>query len=508
MNASDSVEFASEDDMVVWIEGVLADFRDGKAQTADVVKLQSLLLNNATARRIYLEANELSLLLETVSDQTCLSDELSQKQSTTPSKPYRPMLWWAAAAVMFAGIVWLFGSWESEPLATLSASHEPAFSGSAVRGPSEFGRGMLSLTAGIAQLELSNGVQIMLEENCTLELIDESTVQLSHGKIRVRCPLEARGFEVLAPGNNRIVDLGTEFGVSVKASGELDLHVFDGFVELFASENHKRTIEAGAAVGLSPLKRLVDREADDELFATIETLRQKRWAAHHRAMLERDDLLLYYDFAEAGKLASVMEPNRAGGDADGEISGASRVAGRVSGKGGLLFDRPGDCLNLELDSSKPLKDFTIAMWIKVDRLKHRHSTLLNSNGWDIGDIHFQIKQNGNLRFEIHGLPAFQTASATVTPGAWQFVSVSWDFETESARFFHNGMHYHNINNAKGHHPSKAQPTFGSCQIGAWGEPAARHNPTRDFKGRIDEVMIFSKSLEDSEIKALYESSKP
>lgn len=501
-------EFANEEELARWVESILADYRDGTASSEDLEQLQALLLDNPGARQIYRQANELSLLLETVSERVGLDEELSEDP---PTKVIRSQCWWAAAAavLVLAVIVWRLGVKDTEPLAWLSASYQAELSGSAVRDHSNFDQGTLALSSGIAHIEMQNGVEMILEDRCELEFIDQNTVQLLHGKMRVHCPMEARGFEVLAPGDNRIVDLGTEFGVSADPSGEVDLHVFDGFVELSASHHPPQTIEAGQAVGIGANNAVVASNADDALFASIGSVRQKRWAAHHRAMLQRTDLLLYYDFAEFGNRESASEVmNVACDDGHATIYGATWVAGRVPGKGGLLFEQPGDRLAFELDSAQPMKNFTIAMWLKVDRFEHRHSILLNSDGWETGDIHFHILRDGNLRSDIRGRRAFQSGSGTVTPGGWQFVAVAWDLESGTTQFFCDGKTYDpRLRNPRDRKPGNATPSFGPCQIGAWGDPTI-HHPIRDFKGRIDEVMIFSRSLEESEIKALYEASKP
>lgn len=508
MTSPSQPEFADDEEMVRWVEGVLADHRDGMASEEELDSLRVLLGHSPRARQAYREANELSLLLETFSERASTAEEEAEQAR----KPRLKHLWWAAAAALaLAAILWFqgLGTPTSEPLAWISASHQAEISGSALRADSKFGRGLLRLSGGIAHLEMQNGVEMILEDHCTLEIIDSNTVQLQQGKMRVHCPMEARGFEVLAPGDNRIVDLGTEFGVSAEPSGEVDLHVFDGFVELSASHHPPKTIEAGQAVGITANKTVVDRDADDALFASIGSVRQKRWAAHHQAMLQRSDLLLYYDFAEAVDLASSSKiVNRVSDDGHATIHGATRVAGRVPGKGGLLFEQPGDRLAFELDPSTPLGNFTIAMWLKVDRFEHRHSTLLNSDGWETGDVHFHILRDGNLRSDVRGRRAFQSGSGTVIPGRWQFIVVAWDLETGTTRFFCDGKSYYpRLRHPRGREVGDAKPSFGTCQIGAWADPTA-HHPTRDFKGRIDEVMIFSRSLEDSEIKALYEASKP
>ena len=50
------------------------------------------------------------------------------------------------------------------------------------------------------------------------------------------------------------------------------------------------------------------------------------------------------------------------------------------------------------------------------------------------------------------------------------------------------------------------PRFGPSQIGAWGKRTYGHS--RNFEGRIGEVMIFKTPLENEEMAGLFEVSRP
>jgi hypothetical protein len=56
-----------------------------------------------------------------------------------------------------------------------------------------------------------------------------SEAKRTHGKLAAAVPRAARGYTIITP-TAEVVDLGTEFGVSVDRSGASEVHVFDGEV--------------------------------------------------------------------------------------------------------------------------------------------------------------------------------------------------------------------------------------------------------------------------------------
>ena len=89
--------------------------------------------------------------------------------------------------------------------------------------------GGLSLREGMAEIKLSNGVDILVEAPVTMELVDAASSVLNAGRIVARVPPTAVGFAVDTP-RARIVDRGTEFGVYVEPDRETIVQVFDGVV--------------------------------------------------------------------------------------------------------------------------------------------------------------------------------------------------------------------------------------------------------------------------------------
>ncbi len=86
-----------------------------------------------------------------------------------------------------------------------------------------------NLASGTARIKLDNGVILALSGPVEFELLNENRFQLDRGILRAYAPPAARGFTVVA-ADTEIVDLGTEFGVSVDKHNDVEVHVFTGEV--------------------------------------------------------------------------------------------------------------------------------------------------------------------------------------------------------------------------------------------------------------------------------------
>lgn len=91
--------------------------------------------------------------------------------------------------------------------------------------------GVLKVDQAQVQIEFLTGAQINLEGPAELHIFSVDVVKLVSGKAAARIPLGARGFTMTTP-DAAIVDLGTEFAVSVAKSGESEVHVIEGEVDV------------------------------------------------------------------------------------------------------------------------------------------------------------------------------------------------------------------------------------------------------------------------------------
>jgi FecR protein len=87
----------------------------------------------------------------------------------------------------------------------------------------------LQLIRGLAEIEFERGTRLILQGPAGLELISGNEARLIHGALTARVPERARGFTIYSP-RGKVVDLGTEFGLSVDDRGNTAVRVFEGKV--------------------------------------------------------------------------------------------------------------------------------------------------------------------------------------------------------------------------------------------------------------------------------------
>jgi len=120
--------------------------------------------------------------------------------------------------------------------------------------PDEYDKSMVQsryrLKKGYASILFNSGAKVTVEAPAELSLSSAGDMELFSGKIYAVVPQRAHGFSVMTAGN-KIVDLGTEFGVEVDSNNNTQLHVTKGKTKLFAGlPNGKKSevnVDAGAA---------------------------------------------------------------------------------------------------------------------------------------------------------------------------------------------------------------------------------------------------------------------
>jgi hypothetical protein len=91
---------------------------------------------------------------------------------------------------------------------------------------------LLRLRRGLAEIEFDRGARVILQGPAELVLVSGSEARLIRGTLTAHVPHSALGFTILSP-NGKIVDLGTEFGLSVDGQGATTVRVFDGVVAAY-----------------------------------------------------------------------------------------------------------------------------------------------------------------------------------------------------------------------------------------------------------------------------------
>ena len=112
----------------------------------------------------------------------------------------------------------------------------------------------LDLRAGLAEVELPSGAQIIIEGPTRLDITGRNGARLLLGRVSAYVPETAHGFVLQGEGVS-IVDLGTAFGMAQGEDSQAEVHVFTGEIEPHArvgGSEVRRQLVAGEAVRVDP----------------------------------------------------------------------------------------------------------------------------------------------------------------------------------------------------------------------------------------------------------------
>lgn len=397
--------------------------------------------------------------------------------------------------------------------------------------------GKLQFDDGVAEIDFFCGATLIVEGPAKLDLESDWSVRVDGGRLRASVPPAARGFVVKAVGSE-IVDLGTEFALEV-GSQNARVEVIDGEVELRGGEHNGNHLTTGqrqwlrgsrpqpaALEGLSTIGDLRQRSVDAEARRFVE------WKLHALQLAADKRLIAYFPIAENQAERIVRNAAGTGSDRDGQLVGpVDRTNGRFgSESSGLEFDRPGARVRTRIDGE--FQAFTFACWVRIDGLDHRYNALFMGDGYENGEPHWQIRDDGRLMFSVmvddtQEIPYFERIDQRIVKDAGlhhvYLTKPFWDI-SKSGRWFHlvavydpigrrvvqyvNGERLGDEEIADKFHVTALR--IGPAEIGNWGQPF-RSTPwfaVRNLNGTIDELSIFNATLSSDEIQTLYEEGKP
>ncbi|MFO0976977.1 MAG: FecR family protein [Planctomycetaceae bacterium] len=122
------------------------------------------------------------------------------------------------------------GALPGSTFVTLSKIEDPVWERSWVEGD-RIGDDVVRLFGGRLELSFDDGAKVTLEGPIEFRPMTSGQLQLRRGRLMAAVPKEAIGFTVSTP-TSQVVDLGTEFEVSVKETGASDVVVKKGEIEV------------------------------------------------------------------------------------------------------------------------------------------------------------------------------------------------------------------------------------------------------------------------------------
>ncbi len=546
------------------LESLLMEWEAGTLSDAETTRLQAILRESPEARNYYLQWQALSAAFDVESHAVPSSDIDLIGHSLPVSRNRFVVKTWAtfatfslAASILVAALItWsIFSSGNgsgdkhvpianqtpgterkpaqevtSQGVALLTRLIDPAWPNS--KATQQVGDalnpGPFRLDRGIAQIEFFCGATIVLEGPADIELQSSKQARVRRGKIRAIVPPAARGFSLDAE-KITVVDLGTEFGMSVSADS-VDIQVFDGEVELHPESKAIRRITTGQSVTMGNSGDLADTPMQPDNFIGIDDLeslseqqddqRYARWKSWSDALRKDTRLITYYTFDQLDawqrRLPCSLEPvNR---DLDGAIIGAKVVEGRWPSKSSLEFKQPADRVRVNIPGE--FNSLTFACWTRIDSLDRMFNSLFLTDSYDMGEPHWQILDSGQLYFSVRpvdrteksGPKDFKAISPSfwnpTLQGKWIHLAVTCDWDARTITHFINGREFSRHIVPAEQMPLSAQ--IGAASIGNWELPTLSDTKfaVRNLNGRIDEFMIFSSALTPAEIQDIYDHGKP
>ncbi len=507
---------------------------DGHLTGPERVELNELLRGDPETCERYLELAEIHALLVREIPDVTRSEEGAEilpfplSPTPVPTRKARSRGRWtvllaSAAAVALLGNAYLLWKDSVAPVgepshvagvAVLSRlvdadwgvrDHPPAEGETLAAGP-------FRLEAGLAQLEFFSGATLIVEGPAELDLDSEWKIRCQSGRLRAFVPEPARGFVIETP-DYRAVDLGTEFALRVGDDGESEVHVVEGEVRLDNGTGGEiRTLLGGDGLRASggtfePVRGgggdFVDRREMLQLANAGSSKRYREWLATRATLAADPATLVLFDFENQDPWDRQLL-NQRGDGPHAAIIGARWTEGRWPGKGALEFKRITDRVRLDLPGHFDALSF--AAWVRIEGFDRWLSSLFLTDGFEPGEVHWQISDKGELILGISGEGPPNTFSDPVIHpddlGKWIHLAVTVDRTTGLVR------HYRDGEIVKEESRRDLSPLrIGRAEIGNWQAQGIGH-PIRSFNGRIDEFLILRRALSPGEMAAIHRAGSP
>ena len=397
--------------------------------------------------------------------------------------------------------------------------------------------GILAFDAGVAEIDFFCGATLIVEGPARLDIQSDWSVTALEGRIRANVPPAARGFIVKA-AESEIVDLGTEFAVEVTADNA-HVTVLDGEVELRGGEHNGTHLLTGDGRSLKGERQLANNWQTLSTSAELEERHRKAQTEHFDAWRSFADsigsderLIAYYPIASQAADRTIANTAASGTARDGQILGpVGRSAGRFGPESTALeFARPGSRVRTMIEGE--FEAYTFACWVRIDSLKHRYNALFMGDGYENGEPHWQIRDDGRVMFSVmvddtQEVRHFSELDQRIVQDAGKhrvyFTDPIWE-NSQSGQWFHLAAVYHPAAREVRQYlngellqtwPIKDEfyietLRIGPAEIGNWGQPF-RDSPwfaVRNLDGAIDELVIFDAALAGDEIRSIYNSGRP
>lgn len=348
-------------------------------------------------------------------------------------------------------------------------------------------KGWVQLERGKIRLVFRSGATLEAEGPAALGIDTPMRVYLDFGKVNVHAPESARDF-IVATESMEVVDLGTRFEVDVdKVTRESNVSVSEGLVDIhLGSRGTYRTIhplEAGHAARVDASGKIVHLK-DRNKPASSNKNRPPQLLAHWTFDENEDDGLITTNHLP------VFVPG-------------------VRGQALKFSDNQFVNLDEQLATLRNLGSFTFSAWV-CDPDDTRSMVFSISDGSEQHRIQFYLSRS-YIRYGWQDGTQFDSISGRIDgwqPGRWYHVAIT--LKDGFARLYRNGELV-----ASGSSGSKigtpilgpslvknaSHASLGRLEDGEQGQQVTN----QWFEGKLDDVRIYTGSLEHNGIRSLFEN---
>ena len=507
-------------------EALINAYQNGTASKGETEMLEKRLLEDAALRDHFSSLMNLDAALREEAEQSDLFEAPQVPQTRKFPSSFIAIA--AAIAVLLTlNLTYLVKNSSSGQATVNVEEKEPLQSGLAlvtgvvdVHGDSTFAegqtleKGRLSFESGILQVDFFSGATLIFEGPAEVNLIDSMNIECRRGKIRARVSEQARGFKIRTSDLD-VVDLGTEFALDIPDKGQASVFVYEGEVELQSKIDSKILKSLLADNGVTwkneeisaiPMRDdFVTFESIAELSNKFSQVKLKNWHNYADKIRQREDVILFYSFEKENNWSRTLKNesiNQQDG-LDGAIVGCRWSQGRWPGKGALDFKSTGDRIKLNIPGT--YDDITFSCWVKVESFDRWLSSLLLTDDYNAGELHWQLSDSGEiiLGANSNGNTFSPPVIAPKDLGRWIHIATVYNSKKKEIVHYLNGTPV-----VKDTIKKLSKIKLGKSDIGNWTTKNKNHHHIRSLNGRLDEFIIFSSPLSDSDISSLYRLGLP
>ena len=379
---------------------------------------------------------------------------------------------------------------------------------------SGLGPGRLALRSGLIQIEFFSGVSLVVEGPAELEIVSSMEAFCHKGRMRAFVPHPAKGFTVHTPGVD-VIDWGTEFALQVNEAQECELHVITGEVELesrttFTVPEELNRLTTGQAVRYTDTGEVSEIVADlmsfighvrlMEMAESTYGVRYENWLLQTERLQADPARILYYTFQDHKPWDRIVR--NAGAvhamPSDGAIVGCKWTEGRWPRKGALEFKRTTDRVRIFVPGE--FESISCLAWVRIEGMETWLNSLMLTDGWDEGELHWQLSNHGEIDMGIQG-SINALSPPVIAPahlGHWVHIASVYNPAAQELVHYFNGVPVsrHDLVNVVG-------VRIGAAEIGNWNPNNIKSQTLRSLNGRIDEFGLFSRAFSDAEVQAIY-----